>query len=208
MGVWPKTALFKQIALKLKVFPNFRPQPSVKEILEKYPKTLIKKASQIKALIFDVDGVLTDGKIIYDDTGKEIKAFHVRDGLIIAHLRKAGILVGAISGRESAAVSKRASELKLDFCHQGIVDKASVFLKLIEYHKVKKKEVMYVGDDINDLAVLKQVGIAACPADAPQYVRKFAQLVTSAKGGQGVVRELADLLLASRGYLEKFVKSI
>lgn len=180
----------------------------MKEVLEKYPKSLIKKASQIKALIFDVDGVLTDGKIIYDEAGKETKAFNVKDGLIIGHLRKAGIIVGAISGRESAAVSKRASELKLDFCHQGIVDKASVFLKLIEFHEIRKKDVMYVGDDINDLSVLKQVGLAACPADAPAYVRKFAHVVTTAKGGNGVVRELADLVLASRGYLEKFVKSI
>ena len=101
---------------------------SVKEVLEKYPKGLIKKASQIKALIFDVDGVLTDGKIIYDESGKETKAFDVKDGLIIAHLRKAGIVTGAISGRESAGVSKRASELKFNFCHQGIVDNASVFV--------------------------------------------------------------------------------
>lgn len=180
----------------------------MKEVLEKYPKSLVKKASQIKALIFDVDGVLTDGKITYDDSGKEIKSFDVKDGLIIGHLRKAGIIIGAISGRESAAVSKRASELKFDFCHQGIVDKASVFLKLIEFHKLKKKQVLYVGDDINDLSILKQAGIAACPADAPVYVRKFVEVVTTSKGGQGVVRELADLLLASRGYLDKLVKSI
>ena len=179
----------------------------MKEILEKYPKGLVKKASQVKALIFDVDGVLTDGSIIYDESGREIKSFNVKDGLIIAHLRKAGIIVGAISGRESAAVGKRASELKFDFCHQGIVDKASVFLKLIEYHDVKKKEVAYVGDDINDLPVLKQVGLPVCPADAPAYLKKFAELVTSAKGGKGVVREVADLLLASRGYMDKLIKS-
>jgi 3-deoxy-D-manno-octulosonate 8-phosphate phosphatase (KDO 8-P phosphatase) len=177
----------------------------VKELLEKYPKSLIKKASGIKALFFDVDGVLTDGKIIYDEAGKESKNFNVKDGQIIGHLRKAGILVGAISGRESAAVSKRAVELKLDFCHQGIVDKEAVFKKLIEFHKIKKKEVAFVGDDINDLGILKQVGIPVCPADAPFYVRNFAELVTEAKGGQGVVREVADLILASKGYLEKLL---
>jgi 3-deoxy-D-manno-octulosonate 8-phosphate phosphatase (KDO 8-P phosphatase) len=180
----------------------------VKELLEKYPKSLIKKASQIKALIFDVDGVLTDGKIIYDDTGREIKAFNVKDGLIIGHLRKAGIITGVISGRESAAVSKRASELQLDFCHQGIVDKGSVFLKLIEFYKLKKKDVMFAGDDINDLSILKIAGMAACPSDAPVYVKKYAEVVTAAKGGEGVIRELGDLLLASRGYLDKFLKSI
>ena len=180
----------------------------MKEILEKYPKSLIKKASQIKALIFDVDGVLTDGKITYDESGKEIKSFNVKDGLIVAHLRKAGIITGAISGRESAAVSKRASELKLDFCHQGIVDKASVFLKLIEYHGLKKKEVAYIGDDLNDVTVLRQAGLAICPADAPVYIKKIAELTTTAKGGHGVMREAADLLLASRGYFEKMIRSI
>jgi 3-deoxy-D-manno-octulosonate 8-phosphate phosphatase (KDO 8-P phosphatase) len=180
----------------------------VKEVLEKYPKSLIKRATEIKALIFDVDGVLTDGKITYDESGKEIKSFNVKDGLIIGHLRKAGIITGVITGRESAAVSKRASELQLDFCHQGIVDKGSVFLKLIEFYKIKKKQVMYVGDDINDLSILKQAGIAACPSDAPVYVKKFAEIVTTAKGGEGVVRELGDMLLASRGYLDKYLKSI
>lgn len=180
----------------------------MKEILAKYPKALVKKADAIKALFFDVDGVLTDGKIIYDDAGRELKHFNVKDGQIMGHLRKAGVLVGAISGRESAAVSKRAAELKLDFCHQGIVDKEAVFLKLMEFYKLKKKEVAFVGDDINDLGILKQVGLPVCPADAPAYVRNFAELTTQAKGGQGVIREVADLILASKGYLEKVVKKM
>jgi 3-deoxy-D-manno-octulosonate 8-phosphate phosphatase (KDO 8-P phosphatase) len=178
----------------------------VKEILAKYPKTLIKKASQIKALIFDIDGVLTDGRITYDESGKEIKSFNVKDGLIVSHLRKAGIIVGAISGRESGAVSKRASELKLDFCHQGIVDKASVFLKVIEHYDIKKKQVAYIGDDINDLSILGQVGLAACPSDAPVYLRKSVEFVTAAKGGNGVMREVSDLVLAAQGYFEKILR--
>ena len=180
----------------------------MKEILEKYPKDLIKRASQIKALIFDIDGVLTDGKITYDDSGKEIKSFNVKDGLIVSHLRKAGILVGAISGRESNAVSQRAAELKLDFCHQGIVDKSAVFLKLIAYHELKKKQVAYIGDVINDLSILGQVGLAACPVDASVYIRKRVEVVTGAKGGNGVMREVADLILASKGYFEKMLRSI
>jgi len=178
----------------------------VKELLEKYPKALVKKASTVKALFFDVDGVLTDGKIIYDEAGKETKQFNVKDGQIMAHLRKAGVLIGAISGRESNAVAKRATELKFDFCHQGIVDKEAVFVKLVEFYKLKKKEVAFIGDDINDLGILKQVGLPVCPADAPAYVRAFAELTTTAKGGQGVLREVADLILASSGYLEKLVK--
>ena len=180
----------------------------VKEVLERYTRDQIKKAGQIKAIFFDVDGVLTDGKITYDESGKEFKSFHGRDERIIGYLKKAGIIVGIISGRESPIVSKRAAELKLDFCHQGIVDKASVFLKLIEYHGLKKKEVAYIGDDLNDVTVLRQAGLAICPADAPVYIKKIAGLTTTAKGGHGVMREAADLLLASRGYFEKMLRSI
>jgi 3-deoxy-D-manno-octulosonate 8-phosphate phosphatase (KDO 8-P phosphatase) len=179
----------------------------MKELLVRYPKPLVKKASQIKALFFDVDGVLTDGKITYDDSGKEIKSFHVKDGQIIAHLKRAGIITGIISGRESDTVTRRAAELKLDFCHQGIVDKASVFEKLVEFHKIKTKHVAFIGDDINDLPILKVAGLPVCPSDAPVYVRAFAGLVTSAKGGHGVVREVADLILAAKGMLGKIVKA-
>lgn len=177
-----------------------------KEITDKYSKSLVKKASQIKALIFDVDGVLTNGRIIYDEEGKETKQFNVKDGLIIGYLKKVKILVGAISGRESAAVAKRAAELKLDFCHQGIVDKIGVFNKILEFHQLKKKEVAYIGDDLNDWDVLHACGLSCCPADAPLYIKSSVDLVSEAKGGNGVVREVADLILASKGELEKIVK--
>jgi 3-deoxy-D-manno-octulosonate 8-phosphate phosphatase (KDO 8-P phosphatase) len=179
----------------------------VKEVLENYSKDLIKKASQVKALFFDVDGVLTDGGIIYDDTGKETKKFNVKDGYIISHLKKQGILVGIITGRDSKVVSNRAAELKLDFCHQGIVDKYQVFEKLIEFYKLKKKQVAYVGDDINDLHILKSCGLSICPADAIHYVKSNVDLVTKVNGGQGVVREAADLILAAHGTLDKIMKS-
>ena len=150
---------------------------------------------------------MTNGKITYDDTGNEIKSFHVRDGLIISYLKKAGIIVGIISGRESAAVSKRAVELKFDFCHQGVVDKVSTFEKLIAFHKLKRKQVAYVGDDINDLEVFKASGLTACPADAPEYIRSKVEIITQAKGGNGVAREIADLVLASQGILDKILKN-
>lgn len=178
----------------------------VKEVLGKFTKVQIKKAAQIKAIFFDVDGVLTDGKIIYDDAGRESKQFNVKDGYIISHLKKAGILVGIITGRESQVVSNRAAELKLDFCHQGIMDKHEVFEKLIQFHKLKKKQVAYIGDDINDLAILRDCGLSACPADALEYVKTNVDVVASAKGGQGVAREISDLILASQGILEKIIK--
>ena len=175
-------------------------------ILSRYSKEQIKKASFIKAIFFDVDGVLTDGKIIYDENGKEIKTFHVRDGLIISYLKKAGILTGAISGRESAAVSKRFAELKIDFCHQNIVDKAMVFEKLMQHYKLKAREVAFIGDDLNDLPVFRLAGFSACPADTYDYIKDKADLVTRAKGGQGVLREVADLVLEARGLFEKILK--
>jgi 3-deoxy-D-manno-octulosonate 8-phosphate phosphatase (KDO 8-P phosphatase) len=179
---------------------------AVKEVLGKYTKEQIKKAAQIKALFFDVDGVLTDGGIIYDETGTETKRFNVKDGYIISHLKKAGILVGIITGRESKLVSNRAAELKLDFCHQGIMDKYNVFEKLVEFHKLKRKQVAYIGDDINDLKVLQNCGLSACPTDAMSYVRTRVDIVTEANGGQGVVREVSDLILAAQGLLDKILK--
>lgn len=178
----------------------------MKQILNQYTKEQVKKAREIKAIFFDVDGVLTDGKIIYDNAGNETKQFNVKDGYIISHLKKAGILVGIITGRDSKVVSNRAAELKLDFCHQGIVDKLVVFEKLIEFHKLKKKQVAYIGDDINDMGALKNCGLSVCPADAMSYVKEKADLITQVKGGQGVVREVADLVLAARGEMDKILK--
>lgn len=179
----------------------------LKNLLAGYPKAAVKKAAGIKALFFDADGVLTDGKIIYSGNGEESKEFHVRDGLIINHLKKAGIVVGIISGRESAAVARRASELKLDFCHQGIEDKLWAVNQLLKHHKLKPRDVAYVGDDLNDLGVFSLVGLSACPADAPPYVKSKADVVTSVKGGRGVVREVADLLLAAQGKLAGLITS-
>jgi 3-deoxy-D-manno-octulosonate 8-phosphate phosphatase (KDO 8-P phosphatase) len=174
--------------------------------LPRYSKEQIKKASLVKAIFFDVDGVLTDGRIIYDDSGREIKSFSVKDGLIVSHLKKAGIITGAISGRDSAAVTRRCSELKIDFCHQGIIDKAGTFEKLVKHYKLKHKEVAYIGDDINDLPVLRLSGLSVCPADTYDYIKEQVDLVAYAKGGGGVFREVADLVLASKGLFDKIVK--
>jgi 3-deoxy-D-manno-octulosonate 8-phosphate phosphatase (KDO 8-P phosphatase) len=174
--------------------------------LPRYSKDQVKKASQVKAIFFDVDGVLTDGKITYDDAGREIKNFNVKDGLIIGYLKKSGIITGAISGRESPAVTRRCAELKVDFCHQGIVDKAAAFEKLVKHYKLKHKEVVFIGDDINDLPIFRLTGFSVCPADTFDYIKEQVDLVTYAKGGAGVLREVADLVLASKGLLEKIVR--
>jgi 3-deoxy-D-manno-octulosonate 8-phosphate phosphatase (KDO 8-P phosphatase) len=174
--------------------------------LPRYSKEQLKKASLVTAIFFDVDGVLTDGRIIYDDSGREIKSFSVKDGLIISYLKKAGIITGAISGRDSPAVTRRCAELKIDFCHQGIIDKAGTFEKLLKHYKLKNKQVAYIGDDINDLPVLRLAGFSVCPADTYDYIKEQVDLVTYAKGGGGVLREVADLVLASKGLFDKIVK--
>ncbi|PGH38216.1 MAG: 3-deoxy-manno-octulosonate-8-phosphatase, partial [Candidatus Nephrothrix sp. EaCA] len=171
------------------------------EILLQYHKRIKKKAAEIKALFFDVDGVLTDGRIIYDNNGNETKNFHVKDGYIISHLKKAGIVVGIITGRNSKAVADRAAELQLDFCHQGVLDKYVVFKKLAEEYGIQEGEIAYLGDDINDLKVLTSCGLSACPRDTPSYIKERADLVTEAKGGRGALREVADLILDAKGIL-------
>ena len=178
----------------------------MKLILSQYTKEQIKKAANIKAIFFDIDGVLSDGRIIYDETGKEIKNFNVKDGYIVSHLKKAGIITGAISGRDSEVTTRRCAELKVDFCHQGIVDKASACEKLMKHYKLRTKEVAFIGDDINDVPVFRLVGLSVCPSDTFNYIKQRVDLVTEVKGGQGVFREVADLVLAARGEMEGILK--
>lgn len=178
----------------------------LKHVLIQFTKEQVKKAGGIKAIFLNADGVLTDGRLMYDETGKEIRAFHVTDAFIVNALRKAGIIVGIISGRDSKAVSHLAADLKLDFCHQGIVDKLSVFEKLTGFHKLRKKQVAYIGYDADDLAVLAACGLSVCAADALSYVKAKTDVITRTKSGEGVLREVADLVLSARGELEKRLK--
>jgi 3-deoxy-D-manno-octulosonate 8-phosphate phosphatase (KDO 8-P phosphatase) len=168
---------------------------------------VIDSAKGIKALLFDVDGVLTDGKITYTNSGDEIKAFNVKDGQIIKHLKEAGIIVGAITGRSSELVKRRCAELKLDFCFQGAHDKPVIFDQVCEQYGLQKNQVAYIGDDIIDLGILSQCGLAVAPADAMSYVIDHVDLVSQKKGGEGVVREVGDLILRSQERLDGIVNS-
>jgi 3-deoxy-D-manno-octulosonate 8-phosphate phosphatase (KDO 8-P phosphatase) len=178
----------------------------LKRILEKYSKDQIKKASVVKAIFFEAVGVFADGRIIYDESGKEIINFSSKDGHIIRYLKKAGILTGIISSRDSTVVNRRCSELGLDFCHQGILDKASVLEKLVKHYRLKSKEVAFIGNDIDDLPALRIAGLSVCPADSIDYIKDAVALVTTARSGRGVVREVADLVLAARGEFEKILR--
>ena len=160
---------------------------------------LAARAARIRLAVFDVDGVFTDGRLLFGPQGEALKQFHVRDGHGIKRLRGAGIAVAVISGRSSAIVAARMAELGVDEVHQGQDDKLPVLQALLARRGVAGDECCYCGDDEPDLAPLRAVGLACAPADAHPAVRAAASVVTSAGGGAGAVREVCDLLLAARG---------
>jgi len=154
-----------------------------------------KKAKVIKLLLLDVDGVLTDGRIILDDRGVETKHFDVRDGQGIVLLMRAGIEVGLITARSSKAVRYRAKELGLRIVHQGIQNKASAYAEIRRQSGLAETEIAYIGDDIGDLSILHRVGLAVTVEDGCQELCRSVDYVTEKCGGRGAVREVAELLL-------------
>ena len=160
---------------------------------------IIDKASKIKLLILDVDGVMTDGSIILDNNGNELKRFNVRDGHGIKMLQRAGITVGIITGRRSKVVEVRAKELGIKEVHQKIFKKSEVYEKLLKKYKCTDENVAFMGDDIVDQELLKRAGLSAAPCDAHETAKKFADMVTKKGGGRGAVREFSDLILRSTG---------
>lgn len=175
-------------------------------LLQAYSKDVIERAARIKAIITDVDGVLTAGSIIYDNSGNEYKVFNVKDGQIMKMLQWAGIFTGAITGRSSQVVKNRMTELGLNVHYHGIKDKVAQYRTILEEHGFKDEEVAFLGDDIIDIPILKQCGLAVCPADAKPYVRMHAHLVTNSIGGGGVFREVGDLVMAARGVFEEAIE--
>jgi len=164
------------------------------------------KALKIKAILFDVDGVLTDGGIIYDDKGIEYKRYNVKDGQIIAHIKKLGFIVGAITGRESDVVKNRCVELKLNFHKHGVKDKLIEYQNFKDSYNLTDENIAYIGDDIIDLAILARCGLSATPNDARKYMQENVDIVTASKGGEGVFRDLADYILECQNLLEELIK--
>jgi len=152
--------------------------------------------------VFDVDGVLTDGGIIYDNSGMEIKRFNVKDGQIISHLKKNGIVVGAITGRNSQVVKNRCEELKLDFHFHGSSNKLIQYQKIKEEYNLSDEEIAYIGDDIIDLPILTRCGLSSTPNDARAYIKQYTDYITPSKGGDGALRDLADMILEEQGFLK------
>jgi 3-deoxy-D-manno-octulosonate 8-phosphate phosphatase (KDO 8-P phosphatase) len=161
------------------------------------------RLKKIRLLLLDVDGVMTDGRIIFDSNGVESKFFNVKDGHGIKMLQRAGIEVGIISGRESKVVANRATELGIERVFQKATDKLSPYLRILADTGFSDDEAAFIGDDLIDIPVLKRVGFAAAPADAVAEVLPFAHFVTRNPGGWGAVREISDMLLKAQGKWEE-----
>jgi 3-deoxy-D-manno-octulosonate 8-phosphate phosphatase (KDO 8-P phosphatase) len=171
----------------------------VKREMKRDRMSLKARAMKIRMLLLDVDGVLTDGRIILDNAGNEMKAFHVRDGHGIKLAQRAGILIGIITGRKAAVVNVRARELAIEEVHQGVLDKSAVYAVLLDKYGLRDEEVAFIGDDIVDAGILKRVGLAITVADCDPGVAPLADMRTRAAGGRGAVREAINFILKSKG---------
>lgn len=158
---------------------------------------------KIELLLLDVDGVLTDGRIIYDNHGIESKVFHVRDGHGLKMLQRSGIQVGIITGRQSHVVAHRAAELGIELVYQGAINKLVPYEEILRITGLDDAQVAYVGDDLIDLPVLRRVGCSFTVADAVAEVKPCVDYVTTLPGGCGAVREICDLLLRRSGRWEQ-----
>lgn len=157
------------------------------------------KLAGIKLLLLDVDGILTDGRIIYDNQGNELKAFDVKDGHGLKLVQRTGIKTGIITGRSSEVVKCRAQELGFDILYQGALNKLDPYLEILAEYGLTDDQVAYVGDDVVDLPVLRRVGFSATVADAVDDVIPLVDYVTKRSGGRGAVREICDMLIRASG---------
>lgn len=166
----------------------------------------IDRAKGVKLLLLDVDGVLTDGTLLYSSTGEEYKAFNTQDGFGITLLHQMGVACGVITARRSEMVQRRAEELKMQHIYQGIRKKNEAFRSILKNTGLKPVEIAYMGDDWLDLVLLQQVGLAIAPANGAVEVKERAHYVTPRSGGHGAVRDACNLLLAAKGEVQKLLQ--
>lgn len=163
--------------------------------------TIIKLAQNIKLIIFDVDGVLTSGTLFFDNQGQEYKAFHSKDGHGLRMLLECGLQAAIITGRKSDLVEHRMKDLGIDMVFQGYRDKRPAFAELLKQTGLKPEQIAYMGDDVIDLPVMTQVGMAIAVQDAHSFVIKHADYVTEKRGGTGAAREAIEFILQAQGLL-------
>jgi 3-deoxy-D-manno-octulosonate 8-phosphate phosphatase (KDO 8-P phosphatase) len=149
----------------------------------------------VKLILTDIDGVWTDGGMYYDQTGNEWKKFHTYDGVGVALCHKAGIPVGIITGEETEIVNRRAKKLKVNYLFQGVASKLETATELCRQLNINLSDVAYIGDDLNDVELLKAVGISACPNSSPNFVKQTVQMVLTKNGGEGVFREFVETIM-------------
>jgi 3-deoxy-D-manno-octulosonate 8-phosphate phosphatase (KDO 8-P phosphatase) len=160
---------------------------------------LLEKAKKIKLLLLDVDGVLTDGRIIYDSRGRDLKLFDVHDGLGVYLLKKAGIPTILITAKGSGAIKPRARDMRVEAIFENISPKAAVLDKILKKYRVNAEEVCFVGDDLVDLCLMKRVGFAIAVFNACPEIKQTSHYITLKEGGRGAVREVAELILKAQG---------
>jgi 3-deoxy-D-manno-octulosonate 8-phosphate phosphatase (KDO 8-P phosphatase) len=168
---------------------------------------ILNLAKEIKLVIFDVDGVLTDGSLFFGDDGQEYKAFYSRDGLGIKLLQKTGVEVGVITARDSELVKHRMKNLDIKHFYQGRLDKISAFEEMIAALNVTPEQTAYAGDDVVDLPVMKMAGLAIAVQDAHPFVKKHAHWITEHNGGRGAARDICELIMEAQGTLEAQLNS-
>ena len=165
--------------------------------------TLIERTSKVKLMVFDCDGVLTDGRLYINDEGEETRAFHVLDGHGIQMLRATGVETALISGRVSKAIETRAEAIGIDHVFQGVEDKLAVFRQLLEKLGLSADQTGYMGDDIVDIPVMRRCGLSVAVPDSPILVREAAHYVTTSRGGRGAARELCEFIMQIQGTYDR-----
>jgi 3-deoxy-D-manno-octulosonate 8-phosphate phosphatase (KDO 8-P phosphatase) len=160
--------------------------------------SLTRRAADIKLVLFDVDGVLTDGKVLLHGDGTETKQFDIKDGTAIVWALRLGLTVGFLSARSSASTAQRAAQLGVTLVHQGVSSKLETYDQIVDALLLEDEQVAYMGDDVLDLAVLARVGLATAPADAAPDVRSRVHWVSQARGGDGAGRELIEMILKAQ----------
>jgi len=166
---------------------------------------VLERVRRLRLMIFDVDGVLTDGTLYLGEAGVEMKAFHVRDGHGLKMLRESGVAVAILSARRSRAVDLRAAELGIELVEQGAADKGAAFERLVSRLRLPPADTGYMGDDVVDLPVFARCGFAASVPEAPELVRERAHHVTRAAGGRGAAREICELIMRAQSTLERSI---
>lgn len=166
-----------------------------------YPADILARAARIRLACFDVDGTLTDGRLIFDDAGRESKAFHVLDGQGLVLLRRHGIRVAFVTARKSVVAELRAQELGIEAC-TSVPDKLACVRALAAQDGIALDAVAFMGDDLPDLAAQRAVGLAVAPANAHAWIRERVHWRTHARGGEGAAREMCDLILAAQGHAD------